>query len=316
MKNCYLVLKSLAMNLSFRISLCCLLSLQQLSCNNAGKPPASKPVSTKQMEISNEGVPIDYTDSKAGDTVLLFIHGWGINKEYWADQIAYFGWRYRVVAVDLPGFGRSGKNRKSWTAQDFGKDIGAVMAGLDLKNVILVGHSMSGAVAVETALQNPGRVIGLVGVDNFKNLGYVEAPADKAEAAKFYKGAREHFRDSITAYINQALFSPSTNAAVRQRVVTDMTGADSLIAVEALERVDAYPLYEKLVAYQKPLYLINSSFTPTDTAAFSKKQVRYFLFDMGPTGHYPMIEKPDTFNVLLSRAIEKIGTGGGLRQGR
>lgn len=296
------------MNLSFRISIYFLLCLQQLSCNNAGNQSKSKAESKKDIGISSEGAYIDYTDSKTGDTTLLFIHGWGIDKTYWENQIVYFAGKYRVVAVDLPGFGKSGKNRKSWTVQNYGKDISAVLTELDLKNVILVGHSMSGAIAVEAALENPARIVGLVGVDNFKNFGAIETPAEKIETANFYKAIKEHYRETVNSYASQALFSPSTNVTVRQRVLTDITRADSVIAIDCLKKNDAYPVYEKLISYKKPLYLINSSATPTDTSAFKKKNVPCYLFDIGPTGHYPMIERPDAFDVLLEQAIAKIGT--------
>src|SRR5882672_2565518 len=112
----------------------------QFSCNNAEKE--TKPVSPENIIIENNDVRIDYTDSGKGDTVLLFVHGWCINKRYWSDQKAHFKYKYRVVAVDLPGFGQSGKNRKIWTTQAFGSDIDTVMAALNLRNVILIGHSM------------------------------------------------------------------------------------------------------------------------------------------------------------------------------
>jgi pimeloyl-ACP methyl ester carboxylesterase len=174
--------------------------------------------------------------------------------------------------------------------------------------VILIGHSMSGAVIVETALQNPDRIIGLVGVDNFKYFGVMATHADSVGSELFYKSTRAHFHDAVAEYVNKALFSPSTPAAVRDRVLKDMTGADSTITVDILQRYDDYPLDTKLVAVKKPLCLINSSFKPTDTVGFRKKGVDYTLFDIGPTGHYPMIEKPDSFNVLLGQAIARIKT--------
>src|SRR6187200_3178241 len=60
-------------------------------------------------------VAIEFDECGQGDTTLLFVHGWCINKEYWADQSKYFSDKYKVVALDLPGFGNSGKNRTEWT---------------------------------------------------------------------------------------------------------------------------------------------------------------------------------------------------------
>ncbi|KAA2242968.1 alpha/beta hydrolase [Chitinophaga agrisoli] len=283
-----------------------LLLLILFACNNPGAKTPATPAA-EPVKIDNQGVNIDYTDSRTGDTTLLFLHGWGINQTYWSNQVTAFTPRYRVVTLDLPGFGKSGQNRQSWTIEDYGKDVTAVLTKLDLRNVILIGHSMSGAIIVETALNNPTRVIGLIGVDNFKNIAYVETPADKGEADKFYNAARAHYKAVVTEYGNQALFAPSTDSLIRQRVIADISNSDSVIAMEALEKGDRYPLHEKVKDLKKTIYMINSDVTPTDTAAFRKDSIRYYLLNIGATGHYPMVEKPAEFNTLLQHAIDRIG---------
>ena len=101
---------------------------------------------------------------------MLFVHGWCINKEYWDDQSRYFSDKYKVVALDLPGFGRSGKNRTEWTFEQYADDINEFIKAEKLKNVILIGHSMSGDILLLMDTKYPGSVIGIVGIDNLKNL--------------------------------------------------------------------------------------------------------------------------------------------------
>jgi hypothetical protein len=167
---------------------------------------------------------------------------------------------------------------------------------------------MSGAIIVETALENPDRVIGLIGVDNFKNFGGIASHSDSVALAGFYKEARVHFKETVGGFVNKLLFSPSTTPEVRQRVLKDMTGADSTIAIDILQQNEDYPLNTRLVAVKKTLCLINGDYIPNDTSAFRKKGVAFYLFDVGPTGHYPMIEKPDSFNIMLGRAIDQLGS--------
>ncbi|MBI3220173.1 MAG: alpha/beta hydrolase [Bacteroidetes bacterium] len=252
--------------------------------------------------IDNQGVLIDYTDSQTGDTTLLFAHGWGINKTYWSQQEAFFKNRYRVVTIDLPGFGQSGNNRKSWTAEDYAADIQSVLTKLDLKNVVLIGHSMSGAIVVETAITDPSRIIGIVGVDNLKDTGLVLSPEEEREWKKFYAAARQNFKKTVSADIHQ-LFAASTDSIVKARVTNDLLNSDTTMAVDCLENLDMYPFAAKLKLLTKPLYLINSSATRTDTIAFQRNHIDYHLLDMGPTGHYPMMEDEKKFNLLLQKAI-------------
>lgn len=276
----------------------------QFACNNSDTN--NKTAGMEKIKIENQRVNIEYDDSKIGDTVLLFIHGFGIDKNYWTNQTAFFSKKYRVIALDLPGFGQSGKNRNSWTVEDFSKDVSAVLTQLDLENVILIGHSMSGAIALETALNNPTRIIGVVGVDNFKNFGMVVTPQLKEQQANIYKAARTDFKKTISEYVNQALLAPSTDTIIRKRVLNDMTNTDSTIGVNCMEQGDKYPINEKLKLLKRTLYLINSDLTPTDTLGFKKDNIDYHLFNIGSTGHYPMLEKPNDFNLLLQKAIDKI----------
>lgn len=262
--------------------------------------------SAANFKVANKGVNIAYNDSKKGDTTLVFIHGWGINKSYWTNQDTAFAKHYRVVAMDLPGFGESGKNRKTWTVEDYAADVSEVLNGLDLKNVILIGHSMSGAIALESALNNPARVIGLIGIDNFNTYGAKETPQSKKETEAFFKNARAHYKKTVSAYVNQALFAPSTPKSIRKRVVDDIANSDSTIALDCIEQSMDYPGDDKLKALKMPLYLINSSANPTDTLAFRKNGIAYHFFNVGKTGHYPMLEKPEKFNALLEQAIEKM----------
>lgn len=276
----------------------------QYSCINLDTN--SKTTSLENVKVENQGVNIDYADSKVGDTTLLFIHGWNIDKSYWANQTDFFSKKYKVVALDLPGFGKSGKNRKSWTVEEYGKDITAILTKLDLKNVILIGHSMSGAIVVEAALKNPTRVIGVVGVDNYTNFGAEVSPELEKDVSEAYKALRTNYKKIALQYANQSLFSPSTDSTVRKRVIRDFMNADSVIAVEILEQNDKYPTDEKLKLLGKTIYLINSNYHLTDTLGFKKYNVPYNLLYVGPTGHYPMIENPNEFNKQLEQAIREI----------
>ncbi|MDB5133729.1 MAG: hypothetical protein JWP37_332 [Mucilaginibacter sp.] len=159
---------------SFALFKLCILMLLLFSCNGNHSDFTTKPV-----KISDQGVNIAYTDSGKGDTTLLFVHGWGLNKGYWTNQVNVFSKKYRVVTIDLPGFGESGKNRTVWNTEAYGRDIDTVISQLHLKNVILAGHSMAGDIVLQAAVNAPNQVIGLVGVDNFKMLDTPKHPRIK-----------------------------------------------------------------------------------------------------------------------------------------
>jgi hypothetical protein len=168
---------------------------------------------------------------------------------------------------------------------------------------------MSGNIVVEAALHNKDCVIGLVGVDNFKNAGWDPTAPDTA-AANFYKAARQHYKAVVLPYCSQYLFSSSTDTLIKERVMNDIATADTVISLDCLERGDSYPGSDKLASLKKTIYLINSDYTPTDTVALTKKGIGYVLLSIHGTGHYPMNEQPAGFNALLTHAINKIVKGG------
>jgi len=275
------------------------------SCNDHDNAAHPDKTSNDPVKIDNLGVAINYTDSKTGDTALIFIHGWGINHSYWASQVPYFSGHYRVITLDLPGFGQSGKNRNTWTVEDYTRDIGAILKQLAIKKAILVGHSMSGSIIVESALTYPDQVIGIVGIDNLKEIGLVVTPQMQKEWDAFYDTARKNFKPVISENM-QGLFAPSTADSIKKRVTDDITGSDPAIAIACLQNLDKYPFVQKLQSLHKTIYLVNSDHTPTDMLAFQKNNISFRLLNVGPTGHYPMLEKPGVFNSLLQKAIAEM----------
>ena len=277
-----------------------------MACKQTSTSNNDKGVSGNHY-VYDDSVKIAFDDTGTGDTILLFIHGWNIDRSYWSQQVQAFKQRYRVVTVDLPGFGGSGHNRQVWSVENYGKDITTVIDSLGLQRVVLIGHSMSGAIAVEAALHNTGKVIAVVGIDNFTNVGYVPSAKDLQFYAAFYDTLRKNYVKEVTDYAGKYLYAPSTDSTIRKRVTDDFSHADPSRSVAILEENNKYPLAQKLKALHKPLFLLNSNWHPTDTTGFIKKNIAYRLFYIGPTGHYPMIEKPGAFNALLQQVIYSIG---------
>jgi pimeloyl-ACP methyl ester carboxylesterase len=95
-------------------------------------------------------------------TPVVFVHGLGGRWQNWLENIPRIARDRRVVALDLPGFGRSQMPTAAISVSGYAAVIDRVCHLLDLDEVVLVGNSMGGAVAAETALRFPGRVRRLV----------------------------------------------------------------------------------------------------------------------------------------------------------
>jgi non-heme chloroperoxidase len=79
---------------------------------------------------------------------IVLVHGWGLNHDMWRCQIPALKRHYKVVAIDLRGFGDSSKPLAGYSYETWAKDIGEVIRYLKLKHVTLAGYSLGGAIAM------------------------------------------------------------------------------------------------------------------------------------------------------------------------
>jgi non-heme chloroperoxidase len=93
---------------------------------------------------TKDGTKIFHKDWGAGQPVV-FSHGWPLNADVWDDQMVFVAANgYRAIAADRRGHGRSSQ---SWDGNDldtYADDLAALIEQLDLKDVVLVGHSTGG----------------------------------------------------------------------------------------------------------------------------------------------------------------------------
>ena len=280
-----------------------LTSLVLFYCNNS--------VDQKENAITKvNNVSVVYDQCGKGDTTLLFVHGWCINKDYWNDQSKYFCDKYKVVTLDLPGFGSSGKNRTEWTFEQYAEDIHQFINAEKLENVILIGHSMSGDILLLMDTKYPEDMIGIVGIDNLKKPGVKLTDEENKQIEVFFAMMDSSFTGTIEAYTKGNLFSPSADTLYVNRVINDFKMNDSVIAIKTLRSLIDVSQRERDMMLQlgHKLYLVNSDTDSTQIDSLQKycKASADVVYVHG-TGHYPMIEKPAEFNAALEKVIKMIG---------
>ncbi len=263
----------------------------------------------KQVTIREKQVEINYLQQGNGKTTLLFLHGWCINSLYWENQISYFSKDYTVYAIDIAGFGKSKANREKWTIEEYAKDVSAFIDNLDLDDVILIGHSMSGEIILQTALNNNPRIIGLVGIDNFKFIDVEFTPEQIEQMSAFFPLLQDNFRINAPIYAENMLFHPSTTNEIKERIKSDFANADPKIGYSSIMNLMQFARNEssKLEELPYKLYLINSDMTPTNESGLEKHCKNGFdVKSINATGHYPMVEKPVEFNCLLENVLKLV----------
>jgi pimeloyl-ACP methyl ester carboxylesterase len=173
---------------------------------------SSEGVRTSSL-VNASGNRIEYQIRGSGEPTIVFIGGWAGEMADWELQLDHFAELFRVVAMDVPGFGRSVNASDRWTMADFGKDVASVLAALEIEAAVLVGHSMGAGVILEAARQAPNRVAVLVPVDVFHDVDEIMSDQQIQDRVE----RMMNFLDSVTEEDVRALFSTPVDDAVIQR---------------------------------------------------------------------------------------------------
>lgn len=104
---------------------------------------------------------IDYGDSTK--EALVFLHGWGQNIEMMKPIADPFSKEYRLIIIDLPGFGESSEPKEIWNLENYVQVIHTLLKELKIENPILLGHSFGGKVSLLYATKYPVKKLVLFG---------------------------------------------------------------------------------------------------------------------------------------------------------
>ncbi|HUR50270.1 MAG TPA: alpha/beta hydrolase, partial [Acidimicrobiales bacterium] len=131
-------------------------------------------------KVAARGAEITYDIRSGGSPTVAFIHGWGCRRRYWNGVIDALGEPGTFVSIDLPAHGDSTAGDAPWTMERFGQDVLDVLDAEGLSDVVLVGHSMGAAVALEAARLAREKVRSIVAVDALSHLSTYQAQPEAA----------------------------------------------------------------------------------------------------------------------------------------
>jgi len=275
--------------------------------------------------IDIDGTSTYVVDAGEGPPILL-LHGYGDTADGWRRVVPGLLRDHRVIALDVPPFGRSDEVRRP-ALMDFYKDFfPRVFEELELESATVIGHSLGGAISLHLTLERP---------DLVDRLGLV-APAGLGKAPPWWW----HLLTGYGPIYSKALTvrTPLHAAVIRQglkrfldiRLFHDPRNLQQDIAhlVELhssprdLDRllaagrccIQSYTgtLLEDSRAITVPKFMlwgIHDGLVPSDHArAFEQLHPDAHVHVLDDCGHYPHIEFPSTFNSLLRRWIDETAT--------
>jgi len=267
----------------------------------------------QQVEVGGRSVNyVDIGGERAADgPPVLFVHGLGGAWQNWLENMPRTAQERRVLALDLPGFGRSEMPRDGISVSGYGRCVHSFCEQLGLDEVVLVGNSMGGFVCAEAAIQFPGLVERLVLVSaagvSITNLMRRPALTWGRTVAMFGTYGAAHSYHAISRPVIRHLslgFVMRHPTRLRMDLCWEQVHAAGTPGFsDALEALLAYDFRHRLSEISCPTLIVwgkNDMLVPVKDADEFESVIpnaRKILMD--DTGHVPMLERPVKFNDCL-----------------
>jgi 3-oxoadipate enol-lactonase len=233
---------------------------------------------------------------------LIFIHGAGSSHISWALQLRDLSSTNRMIAIDLSGHGKSDDVEGVVSIDEtYSSEVGALIEYLDLKNFLLVGHSMGGGVAMSYCLNNsfiPPKA--LVLVDTSPVL----------ELSKLALGlVKEAIEDRLFLFKSQ-FFEDFTDTYKIKELEDRIRRANPGVLQRDLSTCDRFNIVDRVHDIQEPTIVLvgehDDIIRPKVAETLKNGLPNAEFAIVRGANHAPMIEQPDEFNRLLRDFITLI----------
>lgn len=275
---------------------------------NASLLPLARPVSTcvGALAVRDTG-----QSGNQAQTIVLWPSILADYRIYRHPVQAWKG-RHRIIAIDGPGHGDSGRSPGVFSMHDCGQALGEVLDALSISEpVVVVGTSWGGLVAGEFSLAHPRRVLAVV----MLNTPVFKAPDGASLSDRFVVwGAR--WIHSTAAYRNgvaKAFFLPATleRAGVVQQDfhehLRQADGAALSIAVRSV-LIEREPLAHRMNGIQAPTLFVagrQDSMYPVDALQRAAEALPNGHFEVLDTAHLSVVDEPETVTDLIDSFLQQ-----------
>jgi pimeloyl-ACP methyl ester carboxylesterase len=252
--------------------------------------------------VSFRKAKIRYSDEGKGRAIVL-LHGFPENLKIWEEFSAELSKHFRVIAIDLPGFGESESIGYVHTMEMMAQCVKEVMNNLNLRRYIIVGHSMGGYVSLAFAELYPDNPRGLV---LFHSTSYKDSDEKKADRDRSIATVKKKAKSFINAFTAN-LFAKKRDPNLK-KLRSFVSGTSTRAMVAALEGMKIrrdreiilrFAQYPVLFIFGKKDKIFNLEALLPQTETPAEKEV-LILENAGHMGFYEANE--ETLNVVMKFA--------------
>ncbi len=237
---------------------------------------------------------------------LILLHGWLESWRIWHNTMTYLSQYYRTYALDFWGFGESDTTARAYRVDDFVEMVQYFMDRLGIGQAPIIGHSMGGTVALALAIRYPELV---------ERVAVIGSPIQGSSLAWFLKLASHPFIARVvyrwsfvlTALIRFLFPLITPDPLWPDRLQRDLSQTDLVAffqSIGSLREVDLRPELPKIKAPVLGIYGMRDPIVNPNQWLVLKQGVVHAEIDrLATAGHFPMLEVPWSFNILLYRFL-------------
>lgn len=254
------------------------------------------------MEITIKNLKTSYIEKGSGEFIFI-LHGWGSKKEVHHNMIELMSKKYRVIALDLPGFGESSEPTTPWQVSDYVDFVEEFIEHFKPKIVNLLGHSYGGRIIIKMASKDnlPFKLNKLILVDSAgikpkRTMSYYYKVYTYKIGKKFLSTnlLMKNFPELYEHYISKAGSSDYKQASSIMKKTMSLSVNEDL--TKHLKKIKE----ETLLIWGE-----NDTATPLSDGKLMKKEIKNSgLVSIKNAGHYSFIDQQMTFNSTISKFLD------------
>lgn len=238
--------------------------------------------------------------------VLLFIHGFPMHQSVWDDFGQRFADTSKVITIDLPGFGNSPVLPGSFTIDQVADQVINLLSEMHLLNVVVVGHSLGGYVALSMISKRPDLFSGLV---LFHSTAFADSEEKKQSRDKAIEFIERNGVQTFTMNFIAPLFADPGNSAIeRVKVIASQSTKEAVVGYTKAMRNRADQI-KTLKSFKKPTLFLageKDQGIPVESIHKQAAECQYpEIHILQNVGHMGMFEKPEEIASKIKHFLNK-----------
>ena len=252
------------------------------------------------MNVASNGISIHVEEQGHSGLALVFLHYWGGSSRTWRHVTAGLAPFFHTVAIDHRGWGESDAPDTGYSLSDLAADAQGVIAALNLRHYVLIGHSMGGKVAQLMASRRPEGLAGLVLVAPSPPQPTAMPP----EARDMMAGAYAT-RETVEATMDNVLTAKPLSAEDREQVITDSLRGAAPAKLAWPKATSLEDITAEVGAINVPTLVIAGALDRVDSPDLLREEllprIPHAVMQVLPdTGHLSMLESTDALILLIA----------------